>query len=246
MTELLTIKLIVLLALVVMTGVALAAGKISRKGGIYEEVLTLKNGNKMLYTLFIPESYSQQPVPLVLSLHYGGTVTPYFGRGVLAYLVEPGLRDLEAIMVAPDCPGKGWDNPESESAVLQLLDDIKEHYHIDEKRVVVTGFSMGGIGTWYLAARHPEVFSAAIPIAGATDAETAAKIGDIPLYVIHSRVDRVLPIGPTEEVVATLKARGKKVEFVALKSVDHYNTSGFTYALKGAIPWLKKIWEKKD
>lgn len=246
MKEPMMINLILLSALFVMIAAELAAGKIERKGGIYEEVLTLKNGNKMRYTLFIPDSYSQQPVPLVLSLHYGGTVTPYFGRGVLAYLVEPGLRDLEAIMVAPDCPGRGWDNAESETAVMQLLDYIKENYHIDEQRVVVTGFSMGGIGTWYFASRYPEVFSAAIPIAGASDVETIEKIGDIPLYVIHSRADRVLPIGTTEEIVATLKARGKKVEFIVLKSVDHYNTSGFTYALKGAIPWLKKIWEKKD
>lgn len=60
-----------------------------------------------LYTLAIPASYTgDESVPLVLALHYGGHGAPYFGRGVLTGLVEPALRELEAIIVAPDCTGK--------------------------------------------------------------------------------------------------------------------------------------------
>jgi predicted peptidase len=244
MKEIFGIKILVALALIIFAGIAWAAGESAKKAGIHEEVLSLKNGNTMRYTLSIPDSYSQQPVPLVLALHYGGTVTPYYGRGLLAYLVEPALRELAPIIAAPDCPARGWENPISEAAVMELLDYIKENFRIDDKKIVVTGFSMGGIGSWYYAGRYPDVFSAAIPIAGTTDADTAAKIGDIPLYVIHSRVDRVLPIAATEKIVAELKAKGKPVEFVVLESIDHYDTSGFTAALKGAVPWLKKIWQK--
>jgi predicted peptidase len=122
---------------------------------------------------------------------------------------------------------------------------LKESYYIDGKRVLITGFSMGGIGTWYMAARHPEVFSAAIPTAGASDAQTIKSIGDIPIYVIHSRADTVLPIAQTEKIVAALKEQGKKIEFVVLQGVDHYDTSGFTQALKDAVPWLKKTWSEK-
>lgn len=244
MKEIFDIKILVVLTFFVLAGIAWAAGESAKKAGIHEEVLSLKSGNTMRYTLSIPDSYSQQPVPFVLALHYGGTVTPYYGRGILAYLVEPALRELAPIIAAPDCPARGWDNPTSEAAVMELVNHIKENYHIDDKRIVVTGFSMGGIGTWYLAGRYSEVFSAAIPIAGTTDADTIARIGDIPLYVIHSRADRVLPIAPTEKIVADLKSKGKPVEFVVLKGVDHYDTSGFSGALKGAVPWLKKIWNK--
>lgn len=211
---------------------------------IREEVLTLKNGGKLRYTLSLPASCAQQPVPLVIALHYGGYVTPYYGKGVLVFLVEPALRELSPIVAAPDCPGQGWDNPTSETAIMELVSYLKENYLIDSKRVVVTGFSMGGIGTWYMAARHPEAFSAAIPIAGGSDAQTIKLIGDIPIYVIHSRADTVLPIAQTEKIVAALREQGKKIEFVALQGIDHYDTSAFTPALKGAVPWLKKTWYK--
>ncbi len=82
------------------------------KPGIYEETLALKNTTTLRYTLSVPESFSpQQPVPLIIALHYGGTVTPWYGKGYLSILVEPALRELGAVMAAPDCPANGWDNP---------------------------------------------------------------------------------------------------------------------------------------
>jgi len=239
------IKLLVVLVSLVICGITWTAEKSMKKAGIHEEALSLENGKTLRYTLSIPDAYSQQPVPLVLALHYSRTVTPYYGRGILAFLVEPALRELTPIIVAPDCPARGWDNAVSEDAVMELVNYIKENYHIDHRRVVVTGFSMGGIGTWYLAGKYPDIFSAAIPIAGATDADTTARIGNTPLYVIHSRVDRVLPIAATEKTVADLRAKGKTVKFVVLEDIDHYNTSGFTDALKGAVPWLKQVLGKK-
>ncbi len=247
MKELYNVYIVAVMLFVILgCAAALAAGKIAKKPGIYEEVLTLKNGGKLRYTLSLPASYSQQPVPLVIALHYGGYVTPYYGKGVLAFLVEPALRELSPIVAAPDCPTQGWDNPTSETAIMELVDYLKDNYHIDSKRVVVTGFSMGGIGSWYMAARRPDVFSAAIPIAGSSDAQTVKLIGDIPIYVIHSRADTVLPIAQTEKIVAALKEQGKIVEFVVLQGIDHYDTSGFTQALKGAVPWLKKTWSESN
>ena len=77
------------------------------------------------YTIAIPASYTgDQPVPLVLALHYGGTVTPYYGKGFLVGLVEPALRDLGAIIIAPDCTADDWTQPESETDVLALLDHV--------------------------------------------------------------------------------------------------------------------------
>ena len=54
-----------------------------------------------LYTLAIPATYTgDTPVPLILALHYGGHGAAYFGFGVLADLVEPALRELEAIILS--------------------------------------------------------------------------------------------------------------------------------------------------
>ncbi|NIM17073.1 MAG: prolyl oligopeptidase family serine peptidase [Candidatus Aminicenantes bacterium] len=212
--------------------------------GIYEKILTLESGIPLRYTLSIPASFSeQQPVPLVMALHFGGTVTSWYGKGYLITLPEPALRELGAIIAAPDCPTQGWNNPISETAILELLDHLKNNYNIDEKRILITGFSMGGTGTWHMAARHPQIFSAAIPISSAVGLETIKQIKDIPLYVIHSRQDEVFPIKHVQEMVQLLKDNGVSIQFEIIDGVSHYNTGMFVESLKEAVPWLKKVWK---
>ncbi|MCA8997401.1 MAG: prolyl oligopeptidase family serine peptidase [Planctomycetaceae bacterium] len=50
--------------------------------------------------------------------------------------------------------------------VLEALEDVKRHYRIDEDRVAVRGFSMGGAGCWQMAVHYPDLFFAANPGAG--------------------------------------------------------------------------------
>jgi predicted peptidase len=221
------------------------AVELPRKPGIYENTLGLKSGTLLRYTLSIPEGFpGQQPAPFVMALHYGGTVTPWYGKGYLITLPEPALRELGAIIAAPDCPSQGWNNPTAEAAVLQLLDYLLENYHIDRKRILVTGFSMGGIGAWHLAARHPQIFSAAIPISSTAGVETLKRIKDIPLYVIHSRQDEVFPVKHVQEMARILKDNNVPVYLDILEGVSHYNTGGFVEALKAAVPWIKKVWKE--
>src|SRR5688572_25451813 len=110
------------------------------------------------YALSIPANYSPKAkVPLVLALHFGGDPAGA-GRAVLDILVGPALADLGAIIVAPDSLGGGWDNAENDRAVVQLLDKILADYSIDTTKIVVTGFSMGGAGTWHFGAKYPQRF----------------------------------------------------------------------------------------
>ncbi|MGD2091777.1 MAG: prolyl oligopeptidase family serine peptidase [Candidatus Aminicenantes bacterium] len=221
------------------------AAELPKKPGIYEETLTLKSGTLLRYTLSIPGEFSpEQSIPLVMALHYGGDVTPWYSKGYVNILVEPALQKLNAIIVAPDCPGKGWNNPSSEAAVLELLNHIKSHYSIDEERMLVTGFSMGGIGTWHMVARHPQLFSAAIPMSGTVGQETVKKIKNTPVYVIHSKQDEFFPFKQVEEMVQILKDRGVPVQLQLVDGISHYNTAGFAQYLKEAVPWIKETWEK--
>ena len=84
---------------------------------------------------------------------------PFYGKGLLTQLIEPALRDLGAIIIAPgQSQLVAGANMASETKVLQLLYELQKHYTFDEQRTLVTGYSMGGIGTWYFAMHQRRCF----------------------------------------------------------------------------------------
>ena len=162
---------------------------------------------------------------------------------MLEILVEPALQDLGAVVIAPDSVAGRWTNAENEAALLRILDRVISTYKIDEDRVLVTGFSMGGSGTWYMAARHPDRFTAAIPISARPPREEVE--WKIPLYVIHSRDDTVAPFARTETHVRQLKSQSVDVQFVPIDGVSHFETARFVKPLRDAIPWIKSVWKSE-
>lgn len=211
-----------------------------------EKTLNLEDGSSVRYTLYLPPSITKKkPVPLVLALHYGGTVTPYFGKDILVYLVEPALRSLEPIMVSPDCPARTWNNPVSEKAILALLENLFATYLIDKNKIIITGYSMGAMGTWYLASRYPDLFSVAIPIAGIPKEALGIENCPTPFYVIHSENDELIPLAQVKKFVEEWKRKGVDIHFEVISGVGHYEYDGYVEALQKAVSWIKKQWSRK-
>jgi predicted peptidase len=234
---------------------------------IQERLLRVEDGLELRYAISVPAGLERStPVPLILALHYGwqGELPEFYGRGFLEPMVEPAFVGLGAIVLAPDCPDTDWHQPRSERALLALLDEIRSEFAISPDRIVVTGYSLGGMGAWFLAVEHPEIFSAAIPMAappmlerpegrlrssldrffeGGADAARAA-IGSMPFYAIHGRLDEVIPLAPVQAAIEDLKARGASIEFVIVEGASHYDMGWYVEPLKQAVDWLKQIWSK--
>jgi predicted peptidase len=209
--------------------------------GVHEQTASLPTGGQLRYTISVPNGYdSKKPVPLIVALHYGGEVTPFYGRGMIDGLVGPALQDLRAVVIAPDSLGGDWTSARNEDAVVWLTRSVIKSYAIDPKKVALTGFSMGGQGTWFIGSRHQDLFTAAIPVAG----EPAGGLDwKIPIYVIHSRKDEVIPIEPTRKHLEQLKAQGVKVEFKEVTDLTHFQTPKYAAALKEVVPWLGQVWK---
>ncbi|MCB8945160.1 MAG: dienelactone hydrolase family protein [Ardenticatenaceae bacterium] len=223
-----------------MTPVPTIEASLPQEAGVYK--LTLEDGQR--YVLSLPEGYdSGEAWPLVLALHYAGEVTPWYGRGVLAVLVEPALRELQPIIVAPDARHGVWGSEAAEADVLALLDYITANYSIAEGKTLITGFSLGGMGTWSLAARNQERFAAAIPIAGEPQGDTLRTVWEIPLYVIYSEADEVVNIRMVEPIMEQLQAQGTDITFVAVPNLSHYAMVQFVPVLQEAVPWLEQHWQ---
>jgi predicted peptidase len=196
------------------------------------------------YAISIPRNYSPStPVPLILALHFGvgGRDAAGAGGEVVQILIGPALAELGAVIVAPDSVRGDWSSPENEKAVSALLDLVLAGYSIDKKKVVVTGFSMGGAGSWHFAETFPERFSAVIPVAGRPPASASG--WRLPVLAIHSRDDQVVPFGPTEQRIAELQKAGVNAKLIQLTGITHYETSRFRDALRQAIPWLREVWK---
>lgn len=203
---------------------------------------TAPDGSTMRYGLSVPGDYTaSRPRPLVLALHPGGGGAPYYGDGFLRSIFLPGLRDLSPIMIAPDVPGRAWTEPRAEQAVMALVASAIDEFAVDRRRVLVVGFSLGGAGTWFMSARHPDRFTAAIVMAGRTD-EPLSALARVPTYVIHGRDDEVVPFGQAEQRVRALETLGRPVAFETLAGVGHYEMGAYIPSLARGGQWVIEQW----
>ncbi len=205
--------------------------------------MKLASGKTLRYTLALPPVFSpDRSYPLIVALHYGGRVTPYYGKPFMTNLILPALGALDAIMIAPDCPGNGWTDPLSEEAVLALIRRIEKDFPVDPRRLVITGFSLGAIGTWQLALEHPKLFSAAIPVSGMPPRGIVVGPTGPPFLVIHSLSDEIFPLEPLRKFIRFCEAQGLRIEFRPVTGLSHYQYDTFVPALREVVPWVKELW----
>ena len=197
------------------------------------------------YAVFTPNTYEHgKETPLILALHYSGSVSDSIGVDFLRNFVEPALGNLAAIMVAPKSIGAShWTIDSNERLVLALLDTVRTNYSIHPDRVLVLGYSMGATGAWHFSAHYPDLFTAAIPISGMPDPRDPPLITDQKILVIHSREDEQFPISWVEEIVETLQLRDVPVILESVEGLGHGDIDGFIDPLSQAIPWIRLSWE---
>lgn len=204
------------------------------------------DGSLVRYGLAVPGGYdASRPRPLVVALHPGGGGTPFYGDGFMRSIFLPGLRELAPIMIAPDAPGGSWTDSRAEQAVMALMTAVLDEFAIDRRRILVVGFSLGGRGAWYLSARHPDRFTAAIVMAGRSE-EPLADLAKIPTYVIHSRDDQVVPFNQAEARARALEKMGRPVRFDPLAGVGHHEMGGYLVALQRGGRWLSERWTQRS
>jgi predicted esterase len=118
---------------------------------------------------------------------------------------------------------------------LTALSELKKKYAIDENRVILTGYSMGGFGTWNIGLRYPDRFAAIVPFAGGISRREylAPKKGDpkmrglvenafnLPVYFVHGNADDVVPVGFDRKTRDQLKEFGYAHEYVEVDKARH-------------------------
>ncbi|MFQ3544364.1 prolyl oligopeptidase family serine peptidase [Halobacillus rhizosphaerae] len=177
------------------------------------------------YLLHLPKNYepsSQEQWPLILFLHGSGER----GSDVDRVKLEGLPKEIEAggefpfIIVSPQCPEDSrWTN--ELDVLTRLLDEIQSSYHVDPSRMYLTGLSLGGHGTWHLAAKTPQTFAAIAPVCGRGEVQMAESLKNIPTWVFHGDQDDIVSIQHSIDMVKAIEKQGRGVRFTVYEGVGH-------------------------
>ena len=210
------------------------------------------------YRLLPPESITAgKRYPLVIFLHGAGergndnlSQLKYFPT----WMAEQSARQAHPCFVlAPQCRDEqkwvdvDWDSldstPQSPTptvdmlAVIAAIEDTLRREPIDPARIYLTGLSMGGYGSWDLAARMPDRFAAVRPICGGGDEATAAKIKDLPIWCFHGDADTAVRVDRSRTMIEALRAAGGAPKYSELAGVGHDSWTP-AYRDPDVLTWL--------
>ncbi len=193
------------------------------------------------YMVYVPTGYDgSRAVPAVLFLHGSGERGDdgikggQIGLGA-AILAHP--ERFPAIAILPQA-SKTWaaDSDDARTA-LDALDDVLATFKVDRDRIALTGLSMGGAGTWSIAAAQPGRFSALVPICGRGQPETAATLKGLPAWIVVGDLDRDETVRNAREMARALRDAGGSPRETEYRSVGH-NSWDRAYDDPALIGWM--------
>lgn len=115
-------------------------------------------GKYQPYAIYIPKAKAEGPKSAQLVLH--GCQANHASQ-----INQPNMQmqfgeDLNRILISPLARGAfGFYSDLSERDVFDVLDDVIKNYEVDEDRIFISGYSMGGYGALRLAALYPDLFA---------------------------------------------------------------------------------------
>lgn len=233
-------------------------------------------GQKLPYNIFLPHNYTpSKHYPLVLFIHDAGTAsgpvkqTLYQGTGATSW-AEPEVQTRhECIVVAPEYPVVTVDDSMNYShhldATIALLKDLQQRYSIDSKRIYLTGQSMGCMSSIVLMLKEPNMFAAALLVAGKWKPELMRPLDKQNLWIISCNGDTSsttlqgqavslwrsqgshvaedtwdMTLSPAQLSAAadTMRAKGTHLFFTHLTGGSHRATWFVAYGIPSIQDWL--------
>jgi predicted peptidase len=228
------------------------------------EPRTHKSDWEMPYRLFRPQAAGN--VPLVLYLHGSGGLGDdnlkqlglgnVFGTRV--WLLPENQKRFPCYVVVPQTD-RGWirydfsQQPAKEipglgdgaRLALQIVDRLcQEFTHesthestIDQRRIYVTGQSMGGAGTWNVIANRPQLFAAAVICCGSISSEDGTESMETPLWNFHGDSDKTVPVSVSRDRIAARRKGGGQPLYTEYAGVDH-NVWEWAFTEPALVKWV--------
>ena len=217
------------------------------QGDFEAKLFITSNNDTLRYRELLPANFkSQQKYPLVLFLHgageRGSDNQAQLIHGSMMFTNPVNREKYPAIVLFPQCPRNYfWPfeiRPDVKldyglfpveykiSSILQAVKDLLDQYiergSVDTDRIYIMGLSMGGMGTFDLVCRFPDIFTAAIPICGGVNTERLkSTAGKVKFRIYHGDKDDTVPVENSRKAYQALKSYGADVEYFEIVGCNH-------------------------
>lgn len=208
-----------------------------------KEIFVSKNSDSLPYQLLIPYIIdTTKSYPLILWLHGKGE------RGIdnekQMTLIKKWLPDslskekYQSFLLAPQCSeDRMWSNydklahaitfdtitPEIQISIMELIEEVKSEYKIDNNRIYIMGISMGGFGVFDMITRYSNYFAAAIPICGGADPSKSKELTETNIWAFHGEKDNIVSIRHTKTLMEIIENEDHKFTSYPSKGHDAWN-----------------------
>jgi phospholipase/carboxylesterase len=195
----------------------------AENGGVFHD--RNEPGSRGGFSLYVPEYYTPDRAwPLVVALH-GGSGN---GRNFLWSWLRD-IRSFGAILIAPTATGPTWalmgedtDTPN----LMRILETVRGRYHIDSRRMLMTGLSDGGTFCWVSGLDRISPFTHLAPVAATfhplmAEMADADRLRGLPIFLIHGRLDWMFPVQVARQTSNLLSAAGADVTYREIDDLSH-------------------------
>jgi predicted peptidase len=188
----------------------------SQDFNLYEKQIFVSQNDTLNYRILKPLNYDpEEKYPVHLILHGSGERgddnVAQLTHGGKLFLKKENRENYNSWVIFPQCSKNDrWPNLKSDSwnkdfknkiknpnkslsLVILFMDAFIEKKQVDKQRIYVSGLSMGGMGTFELLYRRPNMFAAATPICGNGSTKFVDRYANkVPLWVFHGSDDEVV------------------------------------------------------
>jgi predicted esterase len=225
----------------------------ARTGFLRRAFLSRVDNTLQPYGIRVPAGYDPKGgkrYPLIVYLH--GSASDETNLAGVDYL---GNGDFIELAPRGRGPSNAFTRDHAQEDIEEAIAAVIQSYPIDETRIILAGFSMGGYGVYRTFYEHPARYKALAIFSGHPDIaseyfpgeghpnfleeKNLGKFKGIPIFIFHGREDRNCPFAITQELAAKLERAGARVELVTEAGAGHERPG--LEALARYHEWLKTV-----
>ena len=231
----------ILVTLLMMSAIANNAQNVQQEGSFQGTVI---RNVTMDYLLYLPDDFESSPDsnwPMLVFLHGSGERGNDLEKVKMhgpPKLISEG-KAMPFVVLSPQCPSDSdWDT----ETLYALIKQVASRYRVDEKRVYLTGLSMGGGAIWNLAMAYPDYFAAIAPVCGPVNRNypaRASELKDLPIMAFHGAMDDVVPVAGAAAMIKRLQDLGNPARIVIYPDANHDSWT-VTYENPELYKWFIK------